>query len=75
MCQITSRPYADPRAVELGLDSYAQGGLSRVSYARPGKLFTANAHIITRHAGLLKREPLRAVVDAVMDLLRYSVPA
>lgn len=42
LCQITSKPYSDPRAVELTNASFAQGSLHLVSYARPSKLFTAN---------------------------------
>ena len=42
LVQITSNPYADDRAVELTDASFASGSLDRTSYARPGKLFTAN---------------------------------
>jgi mRNA interferase MazF len=41
-CQITSKPYYDPRAIELTGGDFAGGSLHVVSYARPGKLFTAN---------------------------------
>ena len=41
LCQITSNPYGDPRAIELVDSSFATGSLRVVSYARPGKLFTA----------------------------------
>ena len=36
LCQITSNPYADPRAVEVGTGDFETGGLQRTSYARPG---------------------------------------
>jgi mRNA interferase MazF len=42
---VTSNPYADPNAVELTEESFGEGSLQRVSYARPGKLFTANADL------------------------------
>jgi mRNA interferase MazF len=42
LCQITSNPFADPLAVELKDPDFSAGGLQRVSYARPGKLFTAH---------------------------------
>jgi mRNA interferase MazF len=71
MCQITSKAYADPRAIELGPSSFAQGSLSRLSYARPGKLFTASARIIVRPSCFLKLEVLRTIIDAVIGLLRY----
>jgi len=36
-CQITSNPFADPRAVEITDADFTSGGLQRVSYVRPGK--------------------------------------
>ncbi|MCS3642779.1 hypothetical protein [Salinibacter ruber] len=48
LCQVTSNPYADPNAVELTDEEFAEGGLKRVSYARPGKLFTANLLLFER---------------------------
>ena len=37
LCQVTSNPYADPNAVELTDEAFAEGSLERVSYARPRK--------------------------------------
>ena len=48
LCQITSNPYADSLAVELNNADFAEGGLQRVSYARPGKLFTAHETLFQR---------------------------
>jgi mRNA interferase MazF len=33
LCQITSNPYGDPRAVELAAADFASGSLQRVSFA------------------------------------------
>ncbi len=41
LCQITSNPYSDPRAIRIDGSDFEIGSLQRVSYARPGKLFTA----------------------------------
>ena len=38
LCQITSKSYADPLAIELTGGDFAKGSLHVVSYARPGKL-------------------------------------
>lgn len=38
LCQVTSKPYGDARAVELDHTSFASGSLRVVSFARPGKL-------------------------------------
>jgi len=53
LCQITSNPYGDPNAQPLDITSFAEGGLSRSSFARPGKLFTANESIVVRRVGAL----------------------
>lgn len=41
LCQVTSQPH-DAFAIELNQRDFAEGSLQRVSYARPGKLFTAH---------------------------------
>jgi mRNA interferase MazF len=72
LCQITSKPYSDPRAIELNGGSFQQGSLHLVSYARPGKLFTANQSLILRQVGMLKDDALKQIVDAVVGLLRQG---
>ena len=42
LCQVTSKPYSDARAIKLEDASFAAGSLRTTSYARPGKLFTAS---------------------------------
>ena len=46
LCQVTSNAYADAQAVEISDGDFLTGGLLRTSYARPGKLFTANRSLI-----------------------------
>ena len=70
LCQITSNPYADTRAVEIGDSDFASGNLMRTSYARPGKLFSANTSLMQRVVGSLTQAKVTAVVDAVVDLIR-----
>ena len=70
LCQITSNAYSDSRAVEIVDSDFASGGLARTSYARPGKLFSANTSIMTRVVGALAPQKHRAVVDAVITVLR-----
>ena len=72
LCQVTSKSYADARAVELTDDSFAIGSLRVVSYARPGKLFTANGSLMVAQAGTLKEESLRKVVQAIVAILSES---
>lgn len=65
LCQVTSNPYADPDAVELIDEHFESGSLQRVSYARPGKLFTANAALFEGVAGELREERRMQIVEGV----------
>jgi len=72
LCQITSQPYADPRAIELKAHGFSEGGLSLASYARPGTLFTANSAIFLRQTGVLDSETVQRVFDPVVSILRST---
>jgi mRNA interferase MazF len=73
LCQITSNPYGDVRAIELTDISFATGSLRTTSHARPGKLFTANRDLMTTHVGVLKADAFRRVIEAVIAILRASI--
>lgn len=73
LCQLTSNAYSDPRAIELTNASFSQGTLQVLSYARPGKLFTANHSLIVREVGILNTDALVDVIQAVIELLRLGV--
>ena len=70
LCQITSKPYADPGAVLLRDADFANGSLRLDSYARPGKLFTAHQSLLAAEAGKLKDGSLAQVIGAVGRLLQ-----
>ncbi len=70
LVQVTSNPYSDSHAVELTEASFVRGSLERTSYARPGKLFTANETLIARSVGELAPDVAEAVLSAVIRLLR-----
>ena len=72
LAQITSNAYADDRAIELAEGSFADGGLDRLSFVRPGKLFTANEAIIVRSVGTLTRETSKAAAAAAIRVLSGS---
>jgi len=73
LCQITSNPYSDRLAVEIKESDFADGSLMRTSYAKPGKLFSANTSLMERHAGVLKQPKLKTIIDAVVAVLRPNV--
>ena len=72
LCQVTSNPYGDPLALPLTAASFSEGGLPRDSFARPGKLFTANDSIVLRRAGALTAGAHRSIVDGVVRLLQAT---
>lgn len=73
LCQITSMPYGDPRAIALANTDFAGGSLRVASYARPGKLFTAHQRLMVHHVGHLKRAPLQIIVDALIRILSNTI--
>ena len=69
LCQITSKPYGDTRAIKLEPSDVLHGSLRLVSFARPGKLFTAHASVFAGHIGDLQAAKFAAVRDAVKQML------
>ena len=70
LCQITSKSYSDARAIILTDKDFETGSLQLVSYARPGKLFTANESLFIFEAGILKTSALKKITNAVGDIFR-----
>ncbi|TVP93624.1 MAG: MazF family transcriptional regulator [Thioalkalivibrio sp.] len=68
-CQITSNPYGDSKAVEIGPADFSAGSLMRTSFARPGKLFTANEGLFASVAATVRVEKLTETRSAVISLL------
>lgn len=71
--QVTSNRYADPLSVRILDVDFESGSLHRESFARPGKLFTANATLISGQAGKLRNESIRRVIQAVVELLQGGI--
>ena len=69
LCQVTSQPYSDSQAIEISDESFQQGSLQRVSYVRPGKLFTAHSTLIRRRVSQLKSEVLKQIVEKIKKLI------
>ncbi|MGQ9630098.1 MAG: MazF family transcriptional regulator [bacterium] len=73
LCQVTSNPYSDAQALMLSDDSFREGSLRMISYARPGKLFTANRDLMVTQVGTLKAESLKHIIEAIVRILRASL--
>jgi mRNA interferase MazF len=68
-CQITSNPYGDPSAITLGVDAFDEGGLQRLGFVRPGRLFTANQALMQGPVGVLTESMLTRARRAVVTLI------
>ena len=72
LCQVTSKSYADARAVELTDNDFARGSLQLTSYARPAKLFTAHESLFVSEVGVFRAESLKKITDAVVSAIQQN---
>nr|VFJ46124.1 MAG: mRNA interferase MazF [Candidatus Kentron sp. DK] len=68
--QITSNPYSDPSTIEICEADFEIGSLNRISYIRPGKLFTAHHVLFRRIVGKLTKPKLNEARTAIITLLQ-----
>ena len=73
LCQITSNSYGDSQAIRLTDANFATGSLLVTSYARLGKLFTANSNLMVRQVGSLNADMLKQIVETVINILRAGL--
>ncbi len=73
LCQVTSNAYADPLAIEITNADLKAGSLNRTSYARPGKIFTANETLMASQVGTLTEDSFKQKAGAVIGLLQASL--
>lgn len=73
LCQITSKSYGDDRSIVINEDGFSTGSLRLTSYARPGKLFTANENIATATVGKLTNPVFNNIVDAIISMLKKNI--
>lgn len=69
-CQVTSNADADHASVRLTADSFSAGDLRVVSFARPGKLFTAHRSVIAKRVARVTDVVRDEIRDAVIAILR-----
>lgn len=70
LCQVTSNPYGDARAVHFTASSFNTGSLRSDSYARPGKLFTASRDLMVAEVAVLNGDAHQRLIDAVVRILK-----
>lgn len=69
LCQVTSNPYSDQKAVQIEEADFSSGSVQRVSYARPGKLFTAHTSLMKAEVGRLCPVSFQIVLKSVIAIL------
>ena len=69
LCQVTSNPYSDPKAITLDPSDFLHGGLQIRSYARSAKLFTPNESLIILEAGHLAPNTLQTIRNHIITLI------
>ena len=74
LCQVTSNPYGDSRAVHLAVSSFNSGSLRSESYARPGKLFTASRELMVAEVAVLTAEAHDRLIEAVVKIFKPDIP-
>lgn len=72
LCQVTSKPYTDTRAVELTDADFDRGSLRLVNYARPAKLFTAHESLFVSEVGVLRATTLKKITNKVVSILQLK---
>ncbi len=70
LCQITSKQTRDEYAVALAAAHFSDGGLNQESYARPNKLFTADASLALYKAGALTKAKGAEIIERVCQIIR-----
>lgn len=74
LCQVTSSAYVDPAAVRLTNASLREGALNVESFARPMKLFTANADLIVKRVAVLNDDAFGKILTVTIEALRQNLP-
>lgn len=74
LCQITSNAYIDPDAVRLTDAELSNGTLNTTSFARPMKLFTANADLIVKRVAILNNNAFRDILTGTIKSLQKNLP-
>ena len=73
LCQVTSNPYGDSNSIEITDDSVDSGSLRITSYARAGKLFTANQDLMISQVAILNSASFKTIIEAVIDIFPNSL--
>lgn len=68
--QVTSQPYGNEAAILTTEEDFARGTLRRVSYLRPGKLFTAHRSLFAGNVARVDAAKLAQAKESVIALIK-----
>ena len=68
LSQITGQPRPDPDLVELKINDFQIGGISRDSFVRPSIIFTIHKSKINYKAGKIKPEKIKEVQNKLISI-------
>ena len=68
LAQITGQPRPDPDLLELKLQDFKTGGISRDSFIRPSVLFTVHKSRISYKAGRIKQDKVKEVQNKLVEV-------
>lgn len=74
LCQVTSNPYGDQRAINISSTNLQAGRLIISSYVRPGRLFTAHVRLLASEVGILDETTLDSIIAALVALVTLRKP-
>ena len=69
LCQITSQSYYDTQAIALIEADFQTGFLSKISYVRPHKIFTANDQLIKKKVASLSPAKHHEIIARIQKIL------
>ncbi|MDD4906377.1 MAG: type II toxin-antitoxin system PemK/MazF family toxin [Methylobacter tundripaludum] len=69
LCQITSQSYEDTQAIAINEADFQTGFLSKISYVRPHKIFTANEQLIKKKAASLTLAKHYEIIARIQKIL------
>ena len=70
LCQITSQKFRDKYSLLINKDDFARSGLNRISFVRPGRIFTADIGIVKYRIGSLKEDATEKVIHRIIDIIK-----
>ena len=68
-CLVTSKRKSGGRSLELVDRSFDEGGLRIRSFARPGKLFTADRRLVVKRVGRLNKRTLEQIREDIVQMI------